>query len=652
MENSLKHLLMKKTSVYQLTNWKICLFFLISFVQLNAQDKLNFEKYQKQYQGQPEVILYDIERYIIKKEKDDLRITQTRNKESLVLNELGAKDQKERFYSSELSPVIDYEAFLINKKNKKVKMKNFTESSGSSSSVFFDDVKKIEVIYSGIEPGVRKILNYETEFSDPNLLHRYVFKRQYAAEKLALEVEVDNSIELGYKLINDDDTIDFTKEKKGKKTIYKWIKNSVTPYKYEVNTPGILYYEPHVQIYIKNAEIQKNQNFLGDVPKLYAYYQTFVKNLNKDISQELKDLAIEISSSLDSEEEKVKAIYYWVKDNIKYIAYENGYEGFIPREANLVCERKFGDCKDMASIIKAMCNSVGIENVKLTWIGTREIPYTYEEVYTPAVDNHMIACYIKGDEYIFLDATDAMTKYPLPSSFIQGKQALVGINEKEFKLVEVPVVEHDENEITLTVEFSRKGDKLIGNGSNGYKGLSRTNQLYKLTSIDDKVRFNRIKNSVILGNNKFILKDYKEQNVENRDLPYIVNYDFELDNYIVEIGEEHFINLFLKSHYLLYKLKEDRAYPYELENKNFVRSNFIYNLQEGEEVTELPESIKIDNELIFFEAAYSMENNKIKLSYKLESKKLLLTEEDFDLWNESVKSIKTYMDNSLSIKQN
>ncbi len=651
MENSKKLCILNTANVFRLRNSLILFILFTVIVPAIAQETKSFEAYKAAYKGQPEVVISDVEKYVIKKAKNGLLITQERHKESLVLNKLGVRDQKDQFYSSELSPVMDYNAYIITKDNKKVKMKNFNESSNNSGSVFFDDVKKIEVTYSGLEPGVRKVLQYETTFTDPNLLHRFVFKRQYAAEELKLEVEVDNSVELGYKVINDSGDIEFQKTKKGKKTLYQWVKKNSTPYKWEPNSPGMLYVEPHVALFITDAELDEKPIFLGDVPKLYAYYQTFVKDLNKDINKDLQTIAETIAAPHETEEEKVKAIYYWVKDNIKYIAYENGYEGFIPREANLVCERKFGDCKDMSSITQALCQSIGIDNVKLTWIGTRDIPYTYEEVPTPAVDNHMIACYVKDDSYIFLDGTDQWTAYPYPSSFIQGKEALVGLSPKEFKIVTVPIVDAIDNKRKIEVDFTEENGLIKGTGSFEFHGLSRTRQLATMSSLNKTSKFNDVKRRVLLGNNKFILSDYTEENIDNRDLPYILHYDFNLDNYVIEVGDEHFINMFMKEHSLLYEMEDDRIFPYEIAHLQHIDVTTRYTINDTESINSLPEPLDIDNDLLSFKAAYSMDGRTIQLHYILESKSIFIEPSQFEEWNNTIRSIKEYMDNTLSIKQ-
>lgn len=75
----------------------------------------------------------------------------------------------------------------------------------------------------------------------------------------------------------------------------------------------------------------------------------------------------------------------------------------------------------------------------LTWIGTRSIPYSYNEVPTPIVDNHMILSYKYNDKTYFLDATGRFIPIDLPTSFIQGKEALISNGENSYVIETVPL---------------------------------------------------------------------------------------------------------------------------------------------------------------------------------------------------------------------
>ena len=46
--------------------------------------------------------------------------------------------------------------------------------------------------------------------------------------------------------------------------------------------------------------------------------------------------------------EKAKAIFKWVQDNINYVAFGDGYGGFIPEGASATCDTRYGDCKAMS----------------------------------------------------------------------------------------------------------------------------------------------------------------------------------------------------------------------------------------------------------------------------------------------------------------
>src|SRR5690606_29442469 len=108
---------------------------------------------------------------------------------------------------------------------------------------------------------------------------------------------------------------------------------------------------------------------------------------------------LKLTESAKTSEEKIKSIYYWVQDNIKYIAFEDGISGFRPDAAQNVLVNRYGDCKGMANLTKEMLKVAGFD-ARLAWIGTNRIPYTYE-LPSLAVDNHMICVvYAEGREFI------------------------------------------------------------------------------------------------------------------------------------------------------------------------------------------------------------------------------------------------------------
>ncbi|WP_304198761.1 DUF3857 domain-containing protein [Flavobacterium alvei] len=614
---------------------------LFTFTSL-AQNSL--EDYKKKYPDFNELILKDQQAYDFSIENDKLKVIENSQYESLIMTDNGIINNKESFSYSELVKLMGYDAYSVvteNGKEKKIKVTQTNEVQSGQSSVFYDDVKVRQLIFPNLEAGAKKVYHYQTEIIDPFLLHKYVFGSNLPIKNAVLEIKTDKNINIGYKIFNDPtNSIEFSKTEKKGKWIYQWTLKEVKPVKFESNSPGFLHLVPHINVYIKDYTINnKKVEVLGDIDKLYTYYKGFTKNINQKEDANLKAITLKLIENLTTDEEKIKSIFYWVKDNIKYIAFENGYEGFIPREASLICERKFGDCKDMASIITTMAKYANVKDVFLSWIGTREIPYSYNEMPTPAVDNHMIAVYKKGDNYIFLDATDKETLYGIPTSFIQGKEALIGEGEN-YKIVTVPVVAAETNEVNEQVKLSIEKDKLVGSGKVQFKGYSRSNITLRMGDATNKTRFEMIKSLVLKGNNKFNLKEYSEENLTDRDKPYQINYNFDLQNYIVKADKEIYINLFLEKPFEKLTIEKDRFAPFEFENLTFINSHYELEIPKNCTLKYLPKNFSLDNDYVKANFNYKNENNKIILDIQLQQKKLLIAKSDFELWNKTIKELK------------
>ncbi|MCK7531632.1 MAG: hypothetical protein MZV63_11660 [Marinilabiliales bacterium] len=102
------------------------------------------------------------------------------------------------------------------------------------------------------------------------------------------------------------------------------------------------------------------------------------------------------------------------------MAYSEGYRGFVPASATEVFISRFGDCKGKSSLIKKMMDIAGLRSY-FAWVGTRELPYTYEELPLPSADNHMVVAYPSGDSVFIVDGTFRFIDFGMYPFSIQGK---------------------------------------------------------------------------------------------------------------------------------------------------------------------------------------------------------------------------------------
>lgn len=642
------------TNWLKLLNRVILVSFLFLVLKTNAQK--TFEEYKEKYPDTNELVINDLQTYIISIQDNKIKILSENKYESLILSENGLGSNEETFSYSDLIKLVEYDAYtenFINGRPKKIKVTQSNEKRDENQTVFHDDTKIRQLIFPNLQLGSKKVYSYLTEFTDPFLLHRFNFGSSFPMENATLEVVLDKNIEIGYNIFNDPNgAIQFKEfERKGKK-VYQWTALNVKPVKYEENAPGYLHIIPNVNIYIKQYRIGNTVTpVLGSVDRLYNYYKNFIKQIGDEENQALKEISLDLTKNEKSDTDKIKKLYYWVKENINYLAFEDGYEGFIPRSSSLVFERKFGDCKDMGNLIYTMAKYSNIKNVFICWIGTRSIPYTYDELPTPGVDNHMIAVYQdENKNYFFLDATDKHTRFGLPSDFIQGKEGLIGKGDA-FEIIKVPVVNSSDNLVEEVINMSIEGDKIIGNGFIEFHGFNRTNVIYLLGNKSNKLRFDVIKSILLKGNNKFNLKEFQETNFIDKDKPYKIDFKFDIPNYVINLDNEIYVNLFLDQVVTKMILEKERKYSYEIDHLTKSQAKYILKLPKNYKLKYTPKTETISNEL--FDAQFVFENktDEIILTATFNNKKLLIQPKDFELWNASLNKIKEIYSETIKLEK-
>ncbi len=106
------------------------------------------------------------------------------------------------------------------------------------------------------------------------------------------------------------------------------------------------------------------------------------------VTPEIQTLADTITAGIADRRAQAVAIDRWVKRNIRYIAIYLGVGRVVPYAAASVLKRKFGDCKDHATLMTALLAAKGIasEHVLINSANA----YTLPEPATMAYINHVI----------------------------------------------------------------------------------------------------------------------------------------------------------------------------------------------------------------------------------------------------------------------
>ncbi len=137
------------------------------------------------------------------------------------------------------------------------------------------------------------------------------------------------------------------------------------------------------------------------------YYQGLVRDQLVP-NDELKKTVETVLKGVDRRDEAkvVAAIYGFVVTNTRYVALEFGIHGYKPYRVDRVLARRFGDCKDKASLIYAMLKVAGVD-ARLVLLRMRHLGALPGDVASLAAFNHAIAYVPKLN--LFLDGTADFT---------------------------------------------------------------------------------------------------------------------------------------------------------------------------------------------------------------------------------------------------
>ncbi|MFI5158300.1 MAG: DUF3857 domain-containing protein [Sphingobacteriales bacterium] len=558
------------------------------------------------------------------------------------------------FSHSDFQQVIAYQAFTRTPDDKKLKVSEFTTSTNKESFVFYDDVKETTFNFPSVQPGAIGSLQVSWNNKDPHLLSPYYFTGYMPVLNSELKINVSADISLRYHLIGlDTDKISVNVEKHHHNNIYTFLyKNCPADRRYP-DAPEFAWYSPHVIFYIESYKDEKGNtvHYLSNADDLYRLNYSYVKGVNNTINPELKHIVDSLTVAQTSPENKARRIYSWVQHNIKYVAFEDGMGGFIPRDAGLVCSRRYGDCKDMASILTEMMNTAGVP-AYFTWIGTRDLPYTFSKTPLPMVSNHMI-CAIKLDgKIIFLDGTDPTCVFGTPPAGIQDKEAMVGISEKEYKILKVPVIQKDKNVLVDTTWLELSQDGLKGKVKQNLEGYFATRLYGKLMYWKKNDMVENMKGEFERGSNKFQLDNYNIDH-EKTTNEIGLSANFTLPDYAKKLGNEYYLNLNLFKFYVNEQIDYPRRkIPIDNDFKFMKKYVTILKIPDGYKLSYLPHGKSFHNKVWGFDIQYEQNGNTVVLTQEFDNDNLMLTNDQFKSWNEVLENLYPLYKETLSLAKN
>lgn len=563
----------------------------------------------------------------LNKNKDNVEVNYNVSEKLLNINHR-ADIHKYEFYDSQ----SEINTFLIKYKNNKKAEFYPVDEFYKDNNLFYNDAR---VKYYQLDfpvQGYSYLYELNKKIKDVKYFTTVYFNDEFPVIDKEITITIPNWLDLEIKEFNfegNEITKKVTKLPEG--TTYKYTIKNLKETKKENNSQGPSYLYPHILFVAKSIKLNnKKTTLFNDTSDLYKWYKSLIDSID-DKPEEFKSFVNDLTKNDKTDEEKIKTIYYWVQDNIRYIAFEDGIAGFKPDNSQNVFNKRYGDCKGMANLLKQMLKTKGYD-ARLCWIGTKHIAYSYA-IPSLSVDNHMICALFKDGKRYFLDGTEKYNSFGEYADRIQGKEVLIEDGDK-FIIDKIPSQNATYNLEKITIDYSIDGETLVGHIHEELNGESKASFLYNYNNIKNDKKEDALNWYLSSGDKNYTISNIKTSNLLNRDNVLEIDYDVVLQNSVSKFDNEIYIDFDYSKNYKnldFSERKQNFVFDYKAHDETI--TNFI--IPAGYKVSKLPDNFSISTDDYEINLNFKVSDNKVVYTKKFHFKTGIITKDKFEEWKKT-----------------
>jgi len=549
------------------------------------------------------------------------------------------------FYNDEVT--ID-QVKAINTKGKEVAVQKLC-GSYQQDDIFHSDSKFCSVKFPMDEKGKSFTYSYQNNFRDVKYLTSLYFHNPIPSVEKIIEFRIPSWLEADLREFNFAKTgIKKSSVKENDITRITYKLKDVEAFQRESSAPNHAISYPHIICVTKSyTENGQRKVLFESVKDLYKWYHSVCSSIGNDPGA-LKEKVVSLTAGKKTDIEKIESLFYWVQDNIRYIAFEDGIMGFKPDAAQNVFNKKFGDCKGKANLLKEMLKLAGYD-ARLTWIGTSDLPYDYS-LPSLAVDNHMICTVILNGKRYFLDGTEDYIALNDYAQRIQGKQVLIEDGDN-YIIDKIPDFPAERNRIKTITKMNIEEGAINGNTATEYNGESKIMLQRVYSSIRTENKKDALSGFLRKSNDNVVVNNIKEPEFNDRQKALQVSFDFTANNQVTKTGNELYVVMDWDKEFSEMEFDADRKNDYEFNQKYYLTSQAELVIPAGYKVDYLPEPFKKSTPEYSFEGSFTNKGKSIVYSKTIIVNKPILHKDGFEQWNSFIKSInKFYNDQVVLVK--
>lgn len=348
----------------------------------------------------------------------------------------------------------------------------------------------------------------------------------------------------------------------------------------------------------------KNYRNWSDLGSWYTQLASNARTPSPALTQKVQELAPPNLPLM----QRIKALASFAQHDVRYVAIEIGVGGYQPHPAADIFTRRYGDCKDKATVLSSMLAQIGVKSYYIIVNATRGV--VTKDLPPSLRFNHMILAIALPDasypkplpamfehpklgHLLIFDPTNEYVPFGQIPPYEQDNYGLL-VGEQGGELINMPLSPPEANGVSRTAKLKLLPDgALQGEIEERYTGFNAMlgREFFQHESENDRKKI--IERLIANSLGSFQLDKYELVNTDDIDQDLIIRFNISAAHYAKNAG-----SMLLVRPRVLGELagpwdpNKPRHYAYDFRGPFLDRDSVEISLPEGFKVDELPDPAK------------------------------------------------------------
>ncbi|PHR94784.1 MAG: hypothetical protein COA80_12140 [Leeuwenhoekiella sp.] len=542
---------------------------------------------------------------------DEGKLKTTIDRIVTVYNKTGLRDVRAIAFYDNNSKVTDIEAViydLMGDEKEKIKKRDFKDYSAVDGGTLYADNRVLVLDYTPTRYPFTIRFTAETTSETTAFVRPWMPVSTYDTGTQYSRFSIIHKSEdsLHVKATNFEG-YDIEVEETPEKTV--WTARNLAPVTSEYKSPSFDKRFPRVKAYF-------DKFYLAGVPGIGGTWEAFGKWMYNDLIKETQQLDAEVVAevqnlvkNLPDEEAKVRAVYQYLQDKVRYISVQVEIGGWKPMPAADVHRLSYGDCKALSNYMQSLLNAIGVKSYYTVLFGDPD----KESLDTDVVamqGNHVILGVQLGNEVKFLECTSQQTPFGYMGTFTDDRDVLL-LTPEGGKLARTTKYNQEDNveRIVARLKLDVEGN-LEGDYSETSKGIFYSPKIYLDTKDQKDLSDYYYEN--FSGIKSLAVSDIKLQNDRDKVI-YEEQLKLNARNYASKIGEDYLakINPFSWSNEMIPPRYKDRKSDFVILRGLIRQHEITFEIPEGYKLGAIAEPVALEEDFGSYQTQLEVEGNQV-----------------------------------------